>query len=490
MQDEGEKMEEKIIYERDLNHTYLVCKEIKQESDYQWQMLLNNRIQGLLPCKVKKVDGIADLYYEITSKQPLNQLYQKQKMNYQSLKNMFQNLYMVIMKLEEFLLPADGIIMNPQMIYVDMEKDEFYFCVIPDYDHEMGSLHDLLEFLLDCIDYKDEKAVAMAYEWYKKAGEENSSFITIYKNTLEYNDKKIFSQNKKNDEIQVTEKGNVEMFENRNMIKTSTEYSPKAIHSEEANNSDKRDKDREITDSREKKDNINNVFQSNKLLLVIIIVGVIVLVGFVGWKMNQILIKKIFPVLSAIVIGGLYIYYRLIHDKNEIETDEFGFEDLLGMEMDEEFEMQEKFEIQEEYQQNEKEYMLSDENGNRIHQESVEKKWTESDNTYGETVFFSNVQIKETRKLEPVSKEFPEFAIEIFPFILGKLKGAVDGVIEHETVSRIHCKIELEEGEYYITDLNSTNGTVVNDQILNTNEKRPIRIGDEVRLGLAVYTFS
>ena len=108
---------------------------------------------------------------------------------------------------------------------------------------------------------------------------------------------------------------------------------------------------------------------------------------------------------------------------------------------------------------------------------------------YGETVFFKNEQITEMKRLKPLTDEFPEFTIELYPFVLGKLKGAVDGAIDHETVSRIHCKIEYEEGGYFITDLNSTNGTILNDDMLNANEKRSLNSGDELRIGRAVYVF-
>ena len=93
------------------------------------------------------------------------------------------------------------------------------------------------------------------------------------------------------------------------------------------------------------------------------------------------------------------------------------------------------------------------------------------------------------RFLKPVGSDFPLLGIKMFPYIIGKLTGAVDGVIEHETVSRIHCKLELEDGNYYIRDLNSTNGTIVNGTVVDTEERMELRPGDEIQIGQALYVF-
>ncbi|HLW56279.1 MAG TPA: FHA domain-containing protein [Bacteriovoracaceae bacterium] len=46
-----------------------------------------------------------------------------------------------------------------------------------------------------------------------------------------------------------------------------------------------------------------------------------------------------------------------------------------------------------------------------------------------------------------------------------------DIVINHESMSRKHCLIEVEDGKIYITDLGSTNGVTIDGQRLKPNEK-------------------
>ena len=62
--------------------------------------------------------------------------------------------------------------------------------------------------------------------------------------------------------------------------------------------------------------------------------------------------------------------------------------------------------------------------------------------------------------------------------MIGKKKDAVDGFIKARGISRLHGKISKEDGIYYLTDLNSTNGTFLNGGRLEVNEKARIRPGD------------
>ena len=56
----------------------------------------------------------------------------------------------------------------------------------------------------------------------------------------------------------------------------------------------------------------------------------------------------------------------------------------------------------------------------------------------------------------------------------------MDFVLNKDTVSRLHVKIEETESGYTITDLNSTNGTRVRGEMLQNNQQTPLESGDEV----------
>ncbi|MDD5089600.1 MAG: FHA domain-containing protein [Candidatus Wallbacteria bacterium] len=58
-----------------------------------------------------------------------------------------------------------------------------------------------------------------------------------------------------------------------------------------------------------------------------------------------------------------------------------------------------------------------------------------------------------------------------------------------KTISRRHAKVECENGRWFISDLNSSNGTYVNDARLNTDERRPLKSGDRVSFSTSSLEF-
>lgn len=61
--------------------------------------------------------------------------------------------------------------------------------------------------------------------------------------------------------------------------------------------------------------------------------------------------------------------------------------------------------------------------------------------------------------------------------------------IEKDTISHLHAQITFENEEYYIEDLNSTNGTSVNDSLLPYREKRKLAGNDIIKFADVKYRF-
>ena len=78
----------------------------------------------------------------------------------------------------------------------------------------------------------------------------------------------------------------------------------------------------------------------------------------------------------------------------------------------------------------------------------------------------------------------PEFVVlpDKYPYVIGKSKRSSDYRVSSNVVSRVHARINLEGEEFTIEDLNSTNGTFVNDVRLKPHEIRKIERGDSVKL--------
>ncbi len=59
-------------------------------------------------------------------------------------------------------------------------------------------------------------------------------------------------------------------------------------------------------------------------------------------------------------------------------------------------------------------------------------------------------------------------------------------VLENDAVSRRHAVVEARDGKYFLVDMNSTNGTYVNDEIVYDH---PLRRGDQIKIGDTILKF-
>lgn len=162
-------------YIRSLNANYerLLLEKKPKEKKYQYCMISRGGIKGLLPCSLRYIDGEAYLYYDITSRQNIAQLFEKRPMTRQWFMDFLWSMRRVRQEMSRFLLEESNLIWFPQHIYQDLEKKDFFFIYVPYYTEHTG-FDELMEYLVEHVDYQDEglvEYVYKAYEQYESAGE-------------------------------------------------------------------------------------------------------------------------------------------------------------------------------------------------------------------------------------------------------------------------------------------------------------------------------
>ena len=85
-------------------------------------------------------------------------------------------------------------------------------------------------------------------------------------------------------------------------------------------------------------------------------------------------------------------------------------------------------------------------------------------------------------------ESYPDFQLDRSSCVVGK-NPRVRVHIDKDTISQFHAKIEYMDTIYYIEDMNSTNGTYVNDKILNYKERHTLFSGDVIRFADVKYRF-
>lgn len=111
----------------------------------------------------------------------------------------------------------------------------------------------------------------------------------------------------------------------------------------------------------------------------------------------------------------------------------------------------------------------------------------EDDNHYCENcgAFLDAQKILEVRLKDEEHKL--EFFISATPYVIGASRTRVNGNIKSRAVSRCHAQITGSGEEFYISDLNSTNGTYVDDRKITSGER--VKLEDGMRVRIADYSF-
>ncbi len=454
-------------YKRDMNHNYLVLQgDIPVDtSSYQVRMLAGNEIPLLLKCRMQGLDGKLLFYYEITSKQSLADLFENKKLRIADLQAVFGGFVHVMEEMAEYLLNPGQLVLRPEYMYMDVEKQELFFCYLPGFEKEVKEQFQCLtEYILPKLDHEDSQAVMLGYGIYRRALEDCFH--------LEYIKEELYQMKGEAREpaaIKAPEKETEASSLTEEAIRQEDLWSFKEIPEKEG----VQQKETEQEETREKRAGLRKIVPG----------------CFCGAAM-------VFAILAA-ELGGWIPWLR-------IEWMAGGILALAGCGMMIYFfvERRRKAENEEKVQDYIKKRETVTADNTSMAAKAAESHAYESpgiseaaqplnqQENFGETVVLSASPIAGPASL--VSREPGELAtiylLEELT-IIGKLGNASDAVIDLPTVSRVHAKIRKREEEYYLTDLNSRNGTSVNGQMLKGDEEYLLQNEDEVDFAQARYIF-
>lgn len=156
-------------YVRNLNCNYkrVLLERKPEEKRYQYCILTRGGIKGLLPCSLRYINDAAYLYYDISSRQNLTQLYGNRNITRKWLTDFGWGMKRIGQELERFLLDSRNIVWYPDEVFQELENNQFSFLYLPYYE-EAGSFGSLLNFLVEHIDYNDEALVECVYSMYEQ----------------------------------------------------------------------------------------------------------------------------------------------------------------------------------------------------------------------------------------------------------------------------------------------------------------------------------
>ncbi|MBQ7926097.1 MAG: FHA domain-containing protein [Lachnospiraceae bacterium] len=382
-------------YVRNLHSNYLRLElsEKPQERRYQYCILGRGGIDGLLNCELRYLDEKAFLYYDITSRHNLEQLYAGRLINRQWVLDFFQAMRRLQRELERFLLEEKGCVWNAEYLFQDLERNKFYCVYIPYYEGK-SEFDKLLTFMIEHLDYEDDKLVECIYrisDRYRDLG-------------IAYLEGQIFKD--------VEELIHVEVS---GVITRGTENEPEMA----------------LTSTVNPPETYGSTYRKTV-------------------EEEQAVRDK----------GTRFSFWegRRKREKNtRISYRESMQQQIKGMRVAEEADYMAELPFQEQQECGNTIYMEEIPDRNRFH-----RLYTPN----------GDVDVVLPRK----------------DVLIGKKESKVDIVISESSVSRLHAKL-IYDGEYYLEDMNSTNGTFINGLRLLPYEKRLLEPGDEVCLGKCLLIF-
>jgi len=419
-----------IKYQKEMYRTFLIAESGKREliDSYAGKIVMQKGIDGILNCSFRLIDGENEIWYDISSMHSIKQVFAVKPIEYDELERLVHQLFFTLDELEKYLMGAEQLCMEPEYIFVNMEKKKFFFLYDYTEKREERSILSLAEFLIEKVNPQDEKALEIAYSFFEYVA--NGEYENL--------ERKLFQEKKEKREELPKAQETIALSENPIIQDALVLSSGLTIQKSKIEEKSKLEEKNKL----QWKLGIGSLFLAALLTIIFFVV-------------------RLFYVLSPVeIIGSVSAVLLLL---------------AIGLSLSILSFFKEKYSIE---KQKEKKDLPEEE---LLYKEPIcNQEETEED---GKTVYVGNISVSRSYSLIERSKNTEIIHTLSFPYFIGKDKERVHLVLKDKSVSRIHAKLTEEEGAVYIEDLHSTNGTSLNDMPLQPHVRTRIKRGDYLQLG-------
>lgn len=169
-------LETEFIKSLQSNYERVHLAEKPDDRRYQYCILTRGGIKGLLSCSLRYINGEAYLYYDITSKQNTAQLCRNQLLDRNWVCSFFESLRITRQEMGRFLLDEKNILVYPEHVFQDIGSKNFFFLYLP-YSMEGNGMLKFLDFIIEHMDYEDERLVECVYGMYEKMDKNGDAYF-------------------------------------------------------------------------------------------------------------------------------------------------------------------------------------------------------------------------------------------------------------------------------------------------------------------------
>ena len=439
---------ENFSYVQDGGRNYLKSEPVG-EVDYIVGMFAHNDIPAFVPVSFKSLNLENYFCYNMNGLIPINQSFEMNKLTADRIEAFLRSIIKAAKSMEEFLLPFDRLITDEAYIYESLgKKDEFHWI----YGIESGNctFTRLFERLLDRVDYKDDSAVKMIYSLYQAAKESEGMQGVSTGGSLQ-------RIREKAEEILSAPHMSLDMRA-RELIRAENERnSIKRLKGIEAGTGDMAcSKEIEAADSMARRYRAEAESKKARSQRVDLEDTPKAKTSLFKKRQNEEKSDK-----------TMFVKSKLKKVWDYLNSD-------IGSKPEKLVELQAVGENEISY------------NVREVKQPKIEA----SDNVGEATTLLTGAMISNgIYCLKPEDTNEDNILLTEFPFFIGKSGDKTHHTIEDSTVSRFHARIDREEEELWLTDLNSTNGTFLNGIRLMPFGRMRVNKGDSIVISRKRYEF-
>ena len=171
-----------IELERNQNKNY-VSISLKEEQlfEHERSMLTYNKVPYFLPVSMRYVDEFVRVEYDTTGMQQISSAFSRQKINRDWMSWLINGLLEIQSGLIDYMLSPDGMVLDPDYMFTDMEREKLFICYVPaERERVEKNIQPLLQYILENVDYNDQISVKLAYALYH-INDETGDIITTMK---------------------------------------------------------------------------------------------------------------------------------------------------------------------------------------------------------------------------------------------------------------------------------------------------------------------
>lgn len=528
----------KVLYENDSTSNYLVLKTSidKKLFNYQAQMLLHNKLKGLLDFNMNCIEDELNCFYNITSKCTLAAFLSRKYFTRDEFLKTILNIINNIFQLKNYLLYDNNILLEENFIYVEPDNIDIYFVYLPfrecksdikaffaklifqlvkfndEYSDNyiqkileniksdifsLNSFKSLIESLL-CESIKNPEKCAESLKndvsnienskvrkekaGIKKTNQDKTfgSWLSASKTEVE-KCKNIKSENKA-DNLKTEKTKNIIIRDDETKFQKGNFKIPNS-HRVNKKNTIKHERVKKIVSDNDKDRNEKNK-TINMPLLAVVLLQVLLIASFILIINSKFLMLSDNPKTTVIILILIFLavdvlIIRILNEKTNkgdelpLSKKEIAVADSYKPLQIISSMMKSKALLENEETVNNKLEELENEVVENYSGETVIiKKPKSSDNPY--------LKAKEGDEVIQISKN---------NILIGRMENFVDYIINSSAIGKIHAEILQEEENFYVMDCNSKNGTFLNDNRILPNTKNSIKNNDTLRFANREYVF-